>query len=103
MRSVVALKAAYAAAAAAFSWLLGRFLLGALAPRADPMHLALSAVPLGAAAVAAAWLGWAVGRRLGLSRSNAAAVAMGSVMGGVNLAVLAWVLLTRPPNGPPAA
>ena len=54
-------------------------------------------------AIAVAWLGWTLGKRLGLSRSNAAAVAMGSVMAGVNIAVLAWAMFTRPPGARPPA
>jgi hypothetical protein len=101
MRSVAALKAAYTVAAALFTWLLGRLLLGAVSARAEVGSVSLSAVLLGAAGVAVAWLGWTLGRRLGLSRANAAAVAAGSVMGGVNVAVLAWVMLTRPPGDRP--
>ena len=103
MRSVAALKTGYAALALLFSWLLARLLLAATAAPADPGRVAREAVLLGVAGVAVAWLGWTLGRRLGLSRSNAAAVAMGSVMGGVNIAVLAWVMLTRAPGDRPPA
>jgi len=103
MRSVAALKTGYAAVAVLFSWLLARLVLAATAAQADPGRMARAAVLLGVAGVAVAWLGWTLGRRLGLSRSNAAVVAMGSVMGGVNIAVLAWVVLTHAPGDRSAA
>ncbi len=103
MRSVAALKTGYAALAVLFSWMLARLLLAVTAARADPGRTGWAAALLGAAGAAVAWTGWVLARRLGLSRSNAAAVAMGSVMGGVNVAVLAWVMLTHAPGDRPPA
>jgi putative Mn2+ efflux pump MntP len=97
------LKAAYAGAAVLFTWLLGRLTLIATSAQATRLRVAQAAVLLGVSAVAVAWLGWVLGRRLGLSRANSAAVAVGSVMGGVNVAVLAWVMLTREPGERPPA
>ncbi len=98
MRSVAALKTAYGALSLLFTLLLVTMLRAALATRVDVELLGLALAPaVGVAGSAVAWLGWIVGRRLGLSRSDAGAVALGSVVGGVNVFVLVWILLKRAP------
>jgi hypothetical protein len=101
MRSVPALKAIYAVGLAVFTWLLVTMILTAMSGEGDPMRLVQTSTGVGFLAFFMAWLGWVLGRRLGLSRSDSTAVALGSVIGGIHVVVFLWVMLRRPPASGP--
>ena len=98
MRSITSWKIAYAALSLVFTALLAIVVREALAQKADVGCLACKLLPrLGVVSILVAGAGWSVGRRLGLARGDAGAAALGSVIGGINVAVLVWILLRRFP------
>jgi hypothetical protein len=102
MRPATGPKVRYAAMSIVFTVLFVSMMRAVLAAQVDVEWVARTLAPLvGVAAMGAAGTGWSVGRRLGLSRGDAGALALGSVLPGVHLVVLAWILLRRAPAAPP--
>jgi hypothetical protein len=100
VQSITALKVGYAVLVIAFTSLTVALLLYVMQPRAegDTAGLLRLVMPFGWVGFLAAWLGWRLARSLRLSPATAAGVALGSMMGGVNLAVFAWVMTRRVPR-----
>ena len=100
MQSTTALKGGYAVLVVAFTSLtvaLLRYVMQAHA-EGDTAGLLRLVMPFGWVGALAAWLGWRLARSLRLPRATAAGVALGSMMGGVNLLVFAWVMTRRVPR-----